>query len=197
MANKTTKPPLLNYLVQGALSDREVFLQTLHDVPTSRHYTIVEYCTEEVRRQNRDWTAMEEAERVAWMLLAWLYVAQELSLFRSKPNVDQIVVLGALVERDVNANGLRDCQVGILASGDRIRPIGSDKADVKRHLEVLCDDWRYLGPLEWYREFEKIHPFVDGNGRVGKLLLNWHNGTLLENPIFPPNDFWGEPIVNP
>lgn len=35
-----------------------------------------------------------------------------------------------------------------------------------------------------------------GNGRTGKILLNWLNGTLL-NPIFPPADFWGRPIQNP
>jgi fido (protein-threonine AMPylation protein) len=50
--------------------------------------------------------------------------------------------------------------------------------------------------LEAYKEFEFIHPFEDGNGRTGKIILNWINGTLLD-PIFPPNDIFGYEISNP
>lgn len=42
---------------------------------------------------------------------------------------------------------------------------------------------------EFYFEYENIHPFVDGNGRTGKILYNYLLGTL-ENPVLPPN-FWG------
>ena len=39
-----------------------------------------------------------------------------------------------------------------------------------------------------YYNFEKIHPFGDGNGRTGKIILNWLNDSL-ESPVMPPN-FW-------
>ncbi len=40
-----------------------------------------------------------------------------------------------------------------------------------------------------YREFELVHPFSDGNGRTGKVLLNYLADTL-ERPTMP-SDWFG------
>ena len=37
--------------------------------------------------------------------------------------------------------------------------------------------------LVWHVEFERIHPFADGNGRVGRLIYAWHCWRLGETPI--------------
>lgn len=42
-----------------------------------------------------------------------------------------------------------------------------------------------LTPAEFYRELMYIHPFKDGNGRVGALVYNMLNGTI-NNPVDPP-----------
>ena len=148
--------------------------------------TVIDYCTEEVRRQGHDTHAMYGIERVGWMLDAWGYALS----VDGGPELDHIIVIGRKIERFLNLKGIRDCGVRV---GGRICP---DYKMVPELLEELFGHIDNLCPLEFYRKFEEIHPFVDGNGRTGKILLNWLNGTLL-HPIFPSNDFWGEWIVNP
>lgn len=41
---------------------------------------------------------------------------------------------------------------------------------------------------DWYLAYEWVHPFIDGNGRTGKILHNWLNGTL-DDPVLVPDYF--------
>lgn len=150
---------------------------------------VIEYVTEEVSRQGHDVTALDGIARVGWMLNGWSYALTELAIGRG-PSMSDALLLGQLVEPLKNRQGWRTCGVRV---GSRVCPPDGQVPDLVR---VLFDQTAALKPLQFYREFELIHPFVDGNGRCGKILLAWLSGKLL-NPEFPPDDFWGHPIRNP
>jgi hypothetical protein len=67
--------------------------------------------------------------------------------------------------------------------------------EVKVRLVRLFKFRDEMTPLEFYKEFETVHPFVDGNGRVGKVLYCWLLGELL-NLSFPP-PLWEAEMSSP
>lgn len=44
-------------------------------------------------------------------------------------------------------------------------------------------EWSQLDPVHMHVQFEHIHPFVDGNGRTGRMLMWWHQMKRGEKPV--------------
>lgn len=50
-------------------------------------------------------------------------------------------------------------------------------------LEVEPDDGFSYTPFEIHQRYESLHPFIDGNGRSGRVLWAWHRLRLGRDPF--------------
>ena len=166
-----------------------IILNWSNNILVDPHLSVIRYVIEEVERQGHNTQVLDGIERVGWMLSAWS-LALSRSEKQKKPCLDDALALGRRVEAHKNFYGIRDC--GVTVGGavcPRPEKINGLLVDLFAQVEVLS-------PLEFYKAFLEIHPFEDGNGRTGKIILNWCNDTL-DAPVFPPNNLWGREIRNP
>lgn len=159
----------------------------MHETKLSTHMAesihIIQYCASEVERQH------DSPEYVYHMCNAWIYAVDKYDMREWITECD-IKELGALVKPKFNAHRYRMCDVRV----------GMHHCPSYRQVPTLMMKWVEKYGMHAnkvitevcniaYKEFEEIHPFEDGNGRVGKILFNWLNGTLHQ-PIMPKN-WWG------
>ena len=129
---------------------------------------ILRYCCEEIERQR------DSPLRVYNLMRAWTYAVDQAERVKL-PFINHILMLGYLAKPTHNtADYFRRCELTV---GDHYPPKWDMVPRLMHDWVDAIHDYR-LTPEEAYREFQYIHPFRDGNGRVGKVLYNWLKGTL-------------------
>lgn len=150
-----------------------------------KNSVILAFIIGEVTRQRHDVETSAGAARVIWMATSWDY-AMVTRQFRAFPTVRDVYLMGKLVEPGANFDGLRKIRVTV--NGERL----PEPEQIPRLLEKLWEARILYTPDEFYVEFERVHPFVDGNGRTGKILHNWILGKL-EDPVLVA-DYFGRGV---
>lgn len=109
-------------------------------------------------------------------------------IFSKKPLTENIVKdLHAILTENIIVGGIyRNEEVRISGAGFT-PPLGNEMyMQIKNFYEDLKIKDMELNPIElaaWtHAEFVRIHPFVDGNGRTSRLLMNYQ---LLQNGYLP------------
>lgn len=127
-----------------------------------------EYCASETKRQSG--TPAEEAG----MYRAWLHIS---SLNGYRLLIDDAQYAVSCI------NGLtsyRHTPVVFRDGGS-----SANHEDIPRLMRNLFANGGLLTPDEFTKEFLDIHPFTDGNGRVGSLIWNYLNGTITNPEPMP------------
>jgi hypothetical protein len=153
---------------------------------------IIRYCAEECARQHSGELSVYN------MCNAWDYMQ---SVHDTDPvflDIGLIEHIGILVEPIKNDRGIRRIPIYV---GNQWEMVEKAPWERVRELLTLLLTSYYDGTLQpvgtksktredqFYYEYENIHPFVDGNGRSGKILYNYLCNSL-DVPHLPPN-FWG------
>ena len=117
-------------------------------------------------------------------------------LRKEKPSVDLDLIIkihDQLLENIDKRKGLRSHDIKIFGQPFKPSPYIYVKADLTLLLEWYNENRNKVHPLAlvtlFHHKFEKIHPFSDGNGRAGRVLMNHILSLLSYPPLIISNRF--------
>jgi Fic family protein len=116
---------------------------------------------------------------------------------RTKPNFE-LTIENILLLHHMLIGGINDSIAGRFRKENEYVRVGTHIAPAPEHVEQLLEnliiiyssshDRYFLDNIAYYHlEFERIHPFCDGNGRIGRVLINQQLAQLGYPPVIIRN----------
>lgn len=81
-----------------------------------------------------------------------------------------------------NVGVIRDREGLDVQVGYHVPPPGGP--EILDKLDILLEAADDLGPYQTHVAYEDLHPFMDGNGRTGRMLWAWHMEDTGEDPYW-------------
>jgi len=110
-------------------------------------------------------------------------------LQKEKPEIDSNlieIIHDLLLENIDNRKGFRNHEIRIFGQPFKPSPAKYVKVDIELLLRWFDENKNKIHPLAlatfFHHKFENIHPFSDGNGRTGRVIMNY----LLGQAGYPP-----------
>lgn len=124
-------------------------------------------------------------------------LARVLEYLATRPDYE-LTIENILLLHQMLIGGIKDDFAGRLRKPGEYVKVGTHIAPAPEHIQVLLEaniddynsdhDMYFLDSIaRFHLEFERIHPFCDGNGRMGRLLINLQLAKLGYPPIIIRN----------
>jgi Fic family protein len=143
---------------------------------------------EEYIRESNLIENIDDPEEDKRSLQAWLWLSQQQELTHGVIRKLQKWITTGQQDLGPNQRGYYRGEVGNNINVTIGGRVGADYRLVRWLMDNWLLDFMKMDPLTAHIKFEKIHPFVDGNGRTGRMLMWWHQIKLDSKPVLFRND---------
>lgn len=128
---------------------------------------------------------VNDPQEVAQSLKAWDFLKDHKMLDLSVIQETHRVIMQNLAPEFAGKLRTVDVRVGVhpITPHQMIRQrLSHWLLDMHNAVRPDCQDLWQCQPRQMHIRFEQIHPFRDGNGRVGRMLMWWHELRLGQKP---------------